>query len=295
MKRVIRVGSRESKLAVLQTELVINSIRKQHPELSIELITMKTTGDMILDRTLDQIGGKGLFVKELDKALLEGRIDLAVHSLKDMPMEVSGEIPLLAFSEREDPRDALVLPEANRLLPVEANLGCSSARRRVQLIRLFENARVSSVRGNVITRLQKLDGGEYSALVLASAGLKRLGLRHRISRAFSPEELLPAAGQGILAIQGRKGGNYSFLDAVQDDDSRAAALAERAFVRALGGGCSEPIAAYAQLHGQELKLTGLSCDEKEGRYRLSSITGNRDEGEKLGETLADGIRKEARA
>ena len=291
MKRTIRVGSRESRLAVRQTEFIIDRIRRSCPELTIEIVTMKTTGDKILDRTLDQIGGKGLFVKELDKALLEGSIDLAVHSLKDMPMQVHAELPILAYSEREDPRDALVLPTPPADAPVLSNLGCSSARRRVQLCRLFEHARVSSVRGNVITRLQKLDRGEYSALVLACAGLKRLGLQNRISRVFSPEEILPAAGQGLLAVQGRKGGDYAFLDAVRDADSCASACAERAFVRALDGGCTAPIAAYAQLNGQEMKLIGFYCDEKEGRVVRSVITGERDDGEQLGETLARKIRQ----
>lgn len=291
MKRTIRIGSRESRLAVRQAELIIDRIHRNDPKLAIELVTMKTTGDKILDRTLDQIGGKGLFVKELDKALLEGTIDLAVHSLKDMPMQVHPELPILAYSEREDPRDALVLPFPASDVFDLSNLGCSSARRRVQLCRLFEHTRVSSVRGNVLTRLQKLDRGEYSALVLACAGLKRLGLANRISRIFSPEEILPAAGQGILAVQGRKGADCAFLDAVRDADSCAAACAERAFVRALNGGCTEPIAAYAQIKGREMKLTGFYCDEKEGRAVRSVISGNRDDGERLGETLAQKIRQ----
>ena len=169
------IGSRESILAVLQSRMVETYIKETHPEIQTEILTMKTTGDKILDRTLDKVGGKGLFVKELDKALLEKRTDLSVHSLKDMPMEVPEELPLLAFSRREDPRDVLVLPEGVNTLDSSKPIGCSSMRRTLQLKKLFpEMIRISIVRGNVQTRLRKLDGGEYSALVLAAAGLSAL-------------------------------------------------------------------------------------------------------------------------
>lgn len=208
----IRVGSRESRLAVIQSEMVVEYLKEELPGHPVELLTMKTTGDRILDRRLDQIGGKGLFVKELDQALLDGRSDLSVHSLKDMPMEVPEELPLLGFSHREDPRDVLVLPmnqtQWDRTLPV----GCSSQRRMVQLSKRYPDITFRTIRGNVLTRLRKLDDGEYGALVLAAAGLKRLGLSERISRYFSVEEMIPAAGQGILAVQGRKGEDYSYLN-----------------------------------------------------------------------------------
>ena len=174
--RTIRVGSRESKLAVIQSELVMDAIRAVRPDLRLELVTMKTTGDKILDRTLDQIGGKGLFVKELDAALLDGRVDLTVHSCKDLPMEVDPAIPLAGFSKREDPRDVLVLPQGVAELDPAKPIGCASARRTVQLNALFPGMKVAPVRGNVLTRLRKLDEGQFSALVLAAAGLKRLGL-----------------------------------------------------------------------------------------------------------------------
>ena len=203
-KTKVIIGSRESVLAVLQSEMVRSYIEKKNPGISAELLTMKTTGDRILDRTLDKIGGKGLFVKELDRALLDGRSDISVHSLKDMPMEVPEELPLLAFSEREDPRDVLVLPEGVQSLDRSKPLGCSSLRRTIQLKKLYPDMEVKSIRGNLQTRLRKLDEGGYAGLVLAAAGLKRLGLENRISRYFSTEEILPAAGQGILAVQGRK-------------------------------------------------------------------------------------------
>ena len=182
--KTLRVGSRDSKLAVMQTELVLEQIHKRHPEVNIELVTLKTTGDLILDKTLDKIGGKGLFVKELDAALLEGRIDLSVSSLKDLPMEENPELPVVCYAKRGDARDALVLPENTLHQPVGQNIGSSSARRQLQLKALFPDAAVLSVRGNIVTRLAKLDRGEYSALILASAGLKLAGLAHRISRIF---------------------------------------------------------------------------------------------------------------
>ena len=195
---MIKVGSRDSRLAVVQAEEVMRRLGE------CELVTMKTTGDKILDRTLDKVGGKGLFVKELDRALAAGEVDLTVHSLKDVPMEQPDGLPLIAFPKRADARDALVLPEDGSW-DREKPIGCSSARRRVQLAQLFPGIEVKPVRGNVQTRLRRLDSGEYGALVLAAAGLHRLGLENRISRYFSPEEMLPAAGQGILAVQAREG------------------------------------------------------------------------------------------
>ena len=216
--KTIRVGSRESRLAVVQSELVMDAIRAAHPEVGLELVTMKTTGDKILDRTLDKVGGKGLFVKELDAALLDGRVDLTVHSCKDLPMEEDPRIPLAGFSRREDPRDVLVLPQGAEELDPSRPIGCASARRAVQLRALFPGVAVAPVRGNVLTRLRKLDEGQFSALVLAAAGLKRLGLEERITRYFTVEELLPAAGQGILALQTRAGEELSCLDGVLDAD-----------------------------------------------------------------------------
>ena len=201
MKRdKIVIGSRESKLAVLQSEMVRDYIKEKNPDLEVEILTMKTTGDIILDRTLDKVGGKGLFVKELDKALIDGRSILSVHSLKDMPMEVPEELPLLAFSKREDPRDVLVLPEGASELDKSKPLGCSSLRRTLQLKKMYPDMDVRSIRGNLQTRLRKLDEGQYSALILAAAGLKRLGLGSRINRYFTADEIIPAAGQGILAV-----------------------------------------------------------------------------------------------
>ena len=266
MRRCIRIGSRESRLAVVQTRLVADYIQEALPEAEVCLVTMKTTGDRILDRPLEAVGGKGLFVKELDRALLEGRTELSVHSLKDLPMDLPAELPILGYSRREDP--------------------CSSKRRILQLQRLYPEVRASLIRGNVQTRLRKLDEGRYGAIVLAAAGLKRLGLEDRISRYFSPEEMLPAAGQGILAVQGRAGVDYGYLHGFFDPAAGTCARAERAFVRALGGGCSAPMGAYGELRGDTLVLTGMFCREDGGDFWRASVQGPAREAEKLGKTLA---------
>ena len=285
----IRIGSRESKLAVIQSELVMDAIRAVRPDLRLELVTMKTTGDRILDRTLDQVGGKGLFVKELDAALLDGRVDLTVHSCKDLPMDIDPRIPLAGFTAREDPRDVLVLPEGVSELDPAKPIGCASPRRAAQLRALFPGMAVAPVRGNVLTRLAKLDGGQFSALVLAAAGLRRLGLEHRVSRYFTVEELLPAAGQGILALQARAGEDLSYLEGVLDAGGAACALAERAFVRALDGGCSSPIAAHAVVEGGIITIDGLYVDEQ-GRMRRDRRSSPREQGEELARRLAERLR-----
>lgn len=282
----LRIGSRESRLAVIQSRMVMEAIGAAEPAAELELVTMKTTGDKILDKTLDKIGGKGLFVRELDQALREGKADFTVHSLKDMPMEVPEDLPLAAFSSREDPRDVLVLPEGVTELDTTKPIGCSSRRRQLQLMKLFPDMQIEPVRGNVQTRLAKLEAGQFSALVLAAAGLKRLGLTNRISRYFEAEEILPAAGQGILVVQTRKGMNTDCLRLVQDEKTACCAKAERAFVRELNGGCSSPVAAHATVEGDTLTLTGFYVSPDETVQRKGSIRGDVTEAETLGRTLA---------
>lgn len=286
----IRIGSRESRLAVIQSEMVIEEIRRCDPEMKTELITMKTTGDKILDRTLDKIGGKGLFVKELDAALLDGRVDITVHSSKDLPMEIDPRLPLVAFSKRADPRDVLVLPKGTDTIDFSKPIGCSSLRRQLQLKDLFPQATVAPVRGNVLTRLRKLDDGEFSALVLAGAGLARLGLEERISRWFSTEEILPAAGQAILAVQARQDVDTACLRTFDNRDSRDCLLAERAFVRTLDGGCSSPVAAFATVDGDTLTLKGMYVAGNEACC-FETVCGPRQEGEALGIALAEEMRR----
>lgn len=321
MSSVIRIGSRQSRLAVIQAELIKEQIESLHPEIRAEIVTMKTTGDKILDKSLAAIGGKGLFVRELDKALEAGDIDISVHSLKDMPMETPKALPILAYSKREDPRDVLVFPPdtkedlakspKERALEREALLseagaviGTSSFRRSLQLKQLYPRCAFRGIRGNVQTRLNKLKTEGYTATVLAAAGLHRLGMRHVIGRYLSVEEMIPAAGQGILAVQGRADEAHPYLEGIDDGDSKAAALAERAFVRALDGGCTSPVAAYAKVRGSELMLTGLYCEAVSpglsggetlpyGAFFVERITGEKEQAEKLGETLALRMRKEA--
>ena len=292
MGRKIIVGSRESKLAVLQTNLVIEEIKKHNPDMEVELVTMKTTGDKILDRTLDKVGGKGLFVKELDKALIEGKVDLTVHSLKDMPMETPENLPIVAYSKREDPRDVLILPKDKSDIDFTKPIGTSSFRREILLKSIYENVKVDWIRGNLQTRLEKLDSGMFSGIILAAAGIKRLGLESRISRYFSEDEMIPAAGQGILAIQGRSGEDYSFLENVNDKESEIVATAERSFVKILDGGCSSPVAAHGRIFGNKLTLKGLYYNEETKKYIIGETAGNIEDAKSLGESLALTLKKE---
>lgn len=285
-RSVIKIGSRESRLAVIQAEIVAEAIRLALPEAEVELVTMKTTGDLILNRPLDEIGGKGLFVKELDLALMERRCDLSVHSLKDMPMEVPKDLPLLAYTEREDARDVLVLREGLAALPPHPVIGTGSKRRQLQAAVLYPDAEFKGIRGNLSTRLKKLDEGGYDALILAAAGLKRQGFGDRIARFFSTEEMIPSAGQGILAVQGRREPGYEYLESVNDRESQVAAIAERAFVRTLDGGCSLPTAAYAQVGGGMLRLRGLYYNEETRQCLTGVLEGNVSEAEQLGIRLA---------
>ena len=286
MKKKISIGSRDSQLAVIQSMTLVDNLRKEYPEWDIELLTMKTTGDKILDRTLDQVGGKGLFVKELDLALRDHRADLTVHSLKDMPMDIPEDLPLLCFSCREDPRDVLVLPKGSAELARDAVIGTSSLRRQLQLRSIFPKHDIRSIRGNLQTRLRKLDEGEYGALVLAAAGIKRLGLEDRIFRYFTIEEIIPAAGQGILGVQGRKGEDHSYLNSYGNKNSFAAARAERAFVRALNGGCTSPVCAYAEIIDEQIMLCGLYYNEENGMLRRGKAEGPIDDAENIGICLA---------
>ena len=287
MRSAIRIGSRESLLAVRQAEIIRDQIMDSDPEVSVEIITMKTTVDRILDKSLAKIGGKGLFVKELDRALMDGRIDIAVHSLKDMPMEVIPEFPILAYGRREDPRDVILYRPGLEALPEQAVIGTSSRRRMLQMQRLYPDCTFRGIRGNVQTRLKKLETEGYDGTILAAAGLKRLGMEQVISRYLSVDEMIPAAGQGILAVQGRKGENYGWIDRIDDRESRAAALAERQFIRVTGGDCTSPCAAHAQVSGNELRLTGLYYSEDAEEYTVDIIVADVSKSRQAGEALAE--------
>lgn len=287
----IRIGTRKSRLACIQAEIVAEYIRLHCEGYEAELLKFTTTGDRVLSKKLDEIGGKGLFVKELDGALMNGVTDLSVHSLKDMPMETHKELPIIGVSRREDARDVLVLPRGVREYDCRGPIGCSSNRRILQLKELYPRAEIKTVRGNVLTRLNKLDGGEYGALVLAAAGLKRLGLNERINRYFSVEEMVPAAGQGILGIQGRTDRSYEFLQGFFDTEAMDCARCERAYMTYLNGGCSLPIGVYAKVQDEKrMKVLGLYYDETAKTSYKMCITGERRDPESLGIELAKKIK-----
>ena len=292
MKKIV-VGSRESRLAVVQSMTLIDHLRATGCE--VELLTMKTTGDKILDRTLDKVGGKGLFVKELDAALLEGRADLAVHCVKDLPMELAPGTAILGYSRREDARDALVLPPGADRIPKGGVIGTSSLRRALQLKKLFPECEIRPVRGNLITRLDKLDAGEYDALVLAVAGLNRLGLDSRISYKFETDEIIPAAGQGILAVVGRVGAEHPDISGYMDQNAAACAECERAFVRELDGGCTSPVCANARVNKDRLFVRALYWDPETGETRVGTDCGPVAEAADIGIRLARRLRDEKEA
>lgn len=258
MPQTALIATRESRLALWQAGHV-QELLMQRFGMTVALLGMTTRGDQILDRTLAKIGGKGLFIKELETALEEGRAQLAVHSLKDVPMDLPQGFELAAILEREDARDALVSPRYGSLneLPQGARVGTSSLRRVVQLTALRPDLDVQPLRGNLDTRLRKLDDGDFEAIVLAAAGLERLGLAHRIASRFEPEQMLPCAGQGALCIEIRsdaEAGLREKLAQLSHRPSWLAVQAERAVSRALGGSCSTPLAAHAQWHGDTLRL-----------------------------------------
>ena len=234
----------------------------------------------------DPSGIKGMFTREIEQALLNHEIDFAVHSLKDLPANMNPELPITAYSNRGDPRDALIMSNTESEI---LTIGTSSIRRKLQAARLYPEAEILPVRGNIGTRLCKLDNGEYSALITSVVGLHRLGLNDRITKIFTINEILPAPGQGILACQGRIDGEYSYLECVNDSESRDSALAERAFSRALNAACNVPIGAYAKIDGENLTLKGLYVREATREFFRGEISGKRSDAEKLGRNLAEVI------
>ena len=293
------IATRESRLALWQAEHVRDLLHSRLG-MAVELLGMTTRGDQILDRALSKVGGKGLFVKELETALEEGRAHLAVHSLKDVPMDLPPGFVLAAVLEREDPRDAFVSNKFSDLasLPQGACVGTSSLRRVVQLLALRPDLRIEPLRGNLDTRLRKLDEGGFDAIVLAAAGLKRLGLASRIQAVFEPAQMIPAAGQGALGIEVREDAQAlrQALATMLHQPTWLAAHAERAVSRALGGSCSMPLAAHAVWQGTELVLDAALGDANDVRrvlLRTRVGAAVRDEGQAraLGESAAGDLRK----
>lgn len=285
------IASRESALAMWQALHIQSRLRALYPRMEVEILGMTTTGDQILNSSLSKIGGKGLFVKELEQALENGRADIAVHSLKDVPMVLPDGFMLAAISEREDPRDAFVSNLHKRLedLPAGSVVGTSSLRRECQLRARFPHLTIEPLRGNVQTRLRKLDEGQFAAIILAAAGLKRLELSHRITSLLEPESSLPAVGQGALGIECRAGRDdlVALLAPLHHADSAACVLAERAMSRKLGGSCQVPLGGFARLEGGELRLRGFVASLDGGRMVRDEVRGRPDEAERLGERLAE--------
>ncbi|VEI76818.1 Porphobilinogen deaminase [Mannheimia haemolytica] len=291
MKDILRIATRQSPLALWQANFVKSELEKHFPQLSVELVTMVTKGDIILDTPLAKIGGKGLFVKELELALLENRADIAVHSMKDVPMSFPEGLGLAVICEREDPRDAFVSNNYYSLedLPKGAVVGTSSLRRQCQLMAKYPHLEVKSLRGNVGTRLSKLDNGEYDAIILASAGLIRLGLKERIRSYISVEQSLPAAGQGAVGIETRANDEriLNYIAKLNHSSTACCVMAERAMNTRLQGGCQVPIGGYATLNGDELTLNALVGALDGSQIIRASAKGDKQEAEQLGILVAE--------
>lgn len=287
------IATRESQLALWQAKYIQARLGERYPGLQVSLLGMTTQGDQILDSPLSRIGGKGLFVKELEQAMQDGRAQLAVHSMKDVPMDLPAGFVLAAITAREDPRDAFVSNRYRNLgdLPAGARVGTSSLRRQAQIRAAHPGLVVDALRGNVNTRLRKLDEGQYDAILLAAAGLKRLGLGHRITALLSPEESLPAVGQGALGLETltvRKD-VAALLACLNDAETSACVRAERAMSRALQGGCQAPIGGYARVEAGRLRLTAFVSDLDGVRFYRAESWGELDDPEALGHQVAEDL------
>ncbi|MEE9339653.1 MAG: hydroxymethylbilane synthase [Methylococcaceae bacterium] len=292
-KKIIRIATRKSPLALWQAEHVAERLEQAFPDLKTELVKMVTKGDKILDAPLAKIGGKGLFVKELEVGMLENRADIAVHSMKDVPVEFPEGLHLAAILNREDPTDAFVSNNYGSLkeLPANAKIGTSSLRRQCQIKEKFPDAEILSLRGNVNTRLAKLDAGEYDAIILASAGLKRLGMGDRITECLEPNISLPAIGQGAIGIECRIDDKETneLLNVLHDSETTIRVTAERAMNARLKGGCQVPIAGFAELQGDQIRMRGLvGAPDGSVLYR-SEKQGSFDQAEQIGQAVADDL------
>lgn len=295
MRSLLRIATRQSALALWQAEFVKAQLMRHHPALSVELVPMTSRGDVLLDVPLAKVGGKGLFVKELEQALLENSADIAVHSMKDVPMEFPAGLGLAVICEREDPRDAFVSNQYASLadLPPGSTVGTSSLRRQSQLLALRPDLNIAFLRGNVNTRLAKLDAGDYHAIILAAAGLLRLGFSQRIASFISSEESLPAGGQGAVGIECRLADAdiFELLAPLHHRTSAEQVLAERAVNRHLEGGCQVPIGCFAVHEGDQLWLRGLVAEPNGTEIIRGEIRGPASEAEALGIELAEDLLK----
>lgn len=287
----ITIASRESLLAMWQAKHIKSRLNELYPQTEVSILGMTTRGDQILDQSLSKIGGKGLFIKELEQALEDGRADIAVHSMKDMPMNVPEGFQLAAITEREDPRDAFVSNKYNDLndLPDGSIVGTSSLRRESQLRAQFPHLQVQPLRGNVQTRLRKLDDGQYDAIILAAAGLKRLELSDRITALLTPEQSLPAVGQGALGIECRddRPDLVELLQPLHHAQTANCVEAERAMSRVLGGSCQVPLGAFAEIIEGRLELRGFVAQPDGTRMVSDKLSGQPESGIALGQQLAE--------
>ena len=292
-EKIIRIATRQSPLALWQAEHVAARLQQAFPQLKTELVKMVTRGDKILDAPLAKVGGKGLFVKELEQGMLEGTADIAVHSMKDVPVEFPDGLHLAVILDREDPTDAFVSNKYRSLaeLPTNARIGTSSLRRTCQIKEKFPNAEILSLRGNVNTRLAKLDAGEYDAIILASAGLKRLGFADRIVARLTPEESLPAMGQGAIGIECRVDDAeiHDYLKVLHDEDTSIRVRAERAMNARLNGGCQVPIGGFAEIINGRLFMRGLVGSPDGSVLYRAEAESALDQAEQLGQTIADDL------
>ncbi|MGR8930844.1 MAG: hydroxymethylbilane synthase [Gammaproteobacteria bacterium] len=291
--KTIRIATRQSPLALWQAEHVASRLQRAFPGLETELVKMVTRGDKILDAPLAKVGGKGLFVKELEQGMLEGKADIAVHSMKDVPVEFPDGLHLAVILEREDPSDAFVSNRYKSLtdLPRDARIGTSSLRRQCQIKQKFPAAQILSLRGNVNTRLAKLDAGDYDAIILASAGLKRLGMGNRITAQLSTEESLPAMGQGAIGIECRTDDAeiHEYLKVLHDEETSIRVAAERAMNSRLNGGCQVPIAGFAEIRDGRLFMRGLVGSPDGSVLYRADGNSRLDQAEELGQIIADDL------
>ncbi len=287
----IHIGTRGSQLALWQANWVKDALERHHPGIRVELTVIKTKGDKIVDVPLAKVGGKGLFVKEIEEALLDGRIDLAVHSMKDMPSDIPEGLAIGAVPARENPRDALIAKTASGLsgLPEGAVIGTSSLRRGSQILHVRPDLRIHPLRGNLDTRLRKLDTGDLDAIILAAAGIRRLGMASRITELLEEGVMLPAVGQGALCIEARQGDHRvdQLIAPLEDLHTRCAVTAERSFLHRLEGGCQVPIAGHATVDGADVELAGLVADLRGQTIIKSRIRGPMADAGVLGLTLAE--------
>lgn len=295
LKKAVIVGSRKSRLAIIQSNIVIKAIKKEHPDLEFQLKTMDTFGDKNIEKALDCYSKQNLFSDNLEQALYDKTIDIAVHSYKDLPLEETDALPIVALGKRENAFDALILADNNKENKV---IGTSCKRRALQLQKLYPTYSAKIIRGTVLQRLEQMDNGTYDGLVLAVAGLKRLGLERRINKVFTLDEMLPSASQGILAVQGRRGEDYRYLDEFNCRETHIVSQAERMFVKELeSSGNPYNNGIYAEVSGNKIKLTGMFLMENTQIIRESisgEISKNKELAVELAQTILSGVKKHGR-